>query len=295
MELLEGPLLKPLVFIGSSVEGLALGNAIQQGLQRHTFPKVWTQGVFGPASITIDALLEHVAQNDFGVFIVTPDDVARIRAANYHVARDNVLLEGSLFMGRYGRERVFLVRPMGVPDFHIPTDLLGMTFAEYDPAHARVDVRAAVGPACTEIVDAISRVPNYESDLDFAISLRRGGQNYPAKVWAEITNYGARDVVLRANYFKYKPTLRRAPNAIPVGNPAKQEFRFNFPGHGTHDQLTYLLRPRQKTSVWVGVDPTHTDAEINGAITAIQVAELHMTCSWLSEKDVTMRNYVKEI
>jgi hypothetical protein len=274
---------------------LAVANAIQQGLQRHTFPKVWTQSVFVPSSITIEALLEQVAQNDFGVFVMTPDDVAKIRTANYHIARDNVLFESALFMGRYGRERVFLVKPMNVADFHIPTDLLGLTFAEYDPVHARHDPKAAVGPACTDILSTIARVPDYESDLAFVVSLQKGGANYPAKVWVEITNHGKLDVVMRANYFKYKSVLRRAPNAVPVGNPVKEEFGFHFPGRGTHDQRTYLLRPREKTSIWVGVDPSHTDAEIDTAIAAVQVAELHMTCSWLREKDVTMRNYVKEI
>jgi hypothetical protein len=286
---------KPYVFIGSSSEGLTIANAIQQGLQRYTYPKVWTQGVFDLSSITIDALLEQVAQNDFGVFVLTPDDIAQIRTVNYLVARDNVFLESSLFMGRYGRERVFLVKPMGPIDLHIPTDLLGMSFAVYDAEHAKRDPRAAVGSACTDIVHAIGKVPRYVSDLSFRVSLSKGGRNYPAKVWVDITNHGSMDVVLRANYFKYKATLRRAPNANPVGNPDSEEFEFCFPGQGTHDQKTYLLRPGRDTNVWVGVDPTHSDDEINAAIKAVQVADLHMTAYWLGEKDVKTRYLAPEI
>ena len=224
-------------------------------MQGKTFPKVWTQNVFAPSSITIDALLKEVAQNDFGVFVMTADDVAKIRAANYHIVRDNVLFESALFMGRYGRQRVFLVKPMNASDFHIPTDLLGLTFAEYDPDHANRDVKAAVGPPCTDILTAITKVPNYQDELVFTVSLRRGGANYPLKVWVDITNHGKHDIVLRANYFKYKATLRQAPNAVPLGNPAKEEFGFHFPGQGMHDQLTYLLRPGEKLTVWIGVDP----------------------------------------
>jgi Predicted nucleotide-binding protein containing TIR-like domain len=287
--------LKPLVFIGSSVEGLSVANAIQQGLQRYTYPKVWTQGVFGASSVTIDALIEQVAQNDFGVFVMTADDVVNIRKTNYHVTRDNVLLEGSLFMGRYGRERVFLVKPMGMSDFHIPTDLLGFTFSEYDPGHAKVDVRAAMGPVCTEILTAINKVPNFQNDVGVVVRIVRGGPTYPIKVWADITNHGTRDAVLRANYFTYGKGLRPAPNAAPYGNPANLQFKFHFPGPGGHSQLTYLVRPGQATNVWVGVDPSHRDPEITAAIAAKNVAELHVTCSWLEQKDVTIRNYVVEI
>jgi hypothetical protein len=286
---------KPLVFIGSSVEGLPVASAIQQGLQRLTYPKVWTQGVFGASSFTIDALLEQVAQNDFAVFVMTPDDVMNIRKTNYHVARDNVLLEGSLFMGRYGRERVFLVKPMGMPDFHVPTDLLGLTFSEYDPSHANFDVSAAMGPVCTQILTAINKVPNFQNDLGIIVRLARGGTTHPAKVWVDVTNHGTRDVVLRANYLTYKAGLRPAPNAIPHGNPANLQFKFHFPGPGVHNQLTYLVRPGQATNVWVGVDPSHADAEITAAIESKIVAQLHMTCSWLEQRDVTIRNYVVEI
>ena len=287
--------MKPTVFIGSSTEGMPVAKAIQQELQGRTFPKIWTQNVFVPSSIAIQVLLEQVAQNDFAVFVVTPDDVAKIRATNYHVARDNVLFEAALFMGRYGHDRVFLVRPIRGLDFHLPTDLLGFTFAEYDADHAKLDPRASVGPACTEVLNAIARVPDDERDIGFAVSLQRGGRNFPAKVWVDITNHGKHDVVLRANYFTYKPTLRRAQNAIIHGNPANGEFWFRFPGHGTHDQLTFLLRPGAKTNVWIGVHSTQSDADIQSAINASQVADLYFTCSWLREKDVTMRNYVREI
>ena len=287
--------MKPLVFIGSSVEGLSIANAIQQGLQRFTYPKVWAQGVFGVSSITIDALLEQVAQNDFGVFVMTPDDVTNIRKANYHAARDNVLLEASLFMGRYGKKRVFLVKPMATADFHIPTDLLGLTFSEYDSGHATIDVRAAMGPVCTEVLAAINKVPNFEKDLSVSARVFRGGTNFPVKTWIEITNHGIRDVVLRANYFTYRTGLRPAPNAFSFGNPANRQFKFHFPDQGGHNQLTYLLRPNESTNVWVGVDPSYSDDDVTAAITAKNVAELHVTCTWLDQTDVTTRNYVIEI
>jgi hypothetical protein len=67
------------------------------------------------------------------------------------VARDNVIFELGLFIGRLGRNRVFFIAPRGSYDFHLPTDLLGVTSGDYD--HTRSDQRweSALAPACNKI------------------------------------------------------------------------------------------------------------------------------------------------
>ena len=97
--------MKPRVFVGSSVEGLLIANAVQQNLQHDAFCDVWTQGIFGLGQTTIDALLTAVTNHDFGVFVLSPDDVQVIRNNASAAPRDNVVLEAALFMGRYARDR----------------------------------------------------------------------------------------------------------------------------------------------------------------------------------------------
>jgi predicted nucleotide-binding protein len=94
--------MRPRVFIASSVEGKRLAEAIQANLDHDAYCTVWSQRPF--VTGTIDSLLESVRTNDFGVFVLSPDDVTVLRAEQYRVARDNVLLEAGMFLSRYGKD-----------------------------------------------------------------------------------------------------------------------------------------------------------------------------------------------
>jgi predicted nucleotide-binding protein len=152
---------KPRVFIGSSREGLKLAEAIQRNLEYDAHCTVWPQAVFNPGGITIGDMLAAVSTNDFGVFVCSPDDIAAIRSHTHAIPRDNVLLEAGMFLGRYGLARSFLVVPRDVPDFRMPTDLLGVTLADYESKRLKTDIPdATLGTACSQIKTAIQRVEN---------------------------------------------------------------------------------------------------------------------------------------
>jgi hypothetical protein len=70
--------------------------------------------------------------------------------------RDNVIFELGLFMGRLGKQRCFFVVPRGKQRLRLPTDLLGVTPADYNDGTA--NLRAALGPATTKIISQIARV-----------------------------------------------------------------------------------------------------------------------------------------
>jgi hypothetical protein len=70
-------------------------------------------------------------------------------------ARDNVVFELGLFIGRLGRERTFIVMPKGVADFHLPSDLLGVRVATYQAPASVARLQAALGPACHDVRLAI--------------------------------------------------------------------------------------------------------------------------------------------
>jgi predicted nucleotide-binding protein len=147
---------KPRVFVGSSVESLRYAQAIQENLDPFDADvKVWPQGVFELSSNGLDSLLEAVKSNDFGVFIFAADDVVIIKDQQHGAVRDNVIFELGLFMGGLGRDRAFVVTPIGV-DLHLPTDLEGLNTAHYDPR--RKDLPGAMGAACSKIRRAIERL-----------------------------------------------------------------------------------------------------------------------------------------
>jgi hypothetical protein len=143
--------MKPRVFIGSSVEGLDVAYAVQQNLERDSEPTVWPQGAFIPSDYVLPALEEALDTYDFGIFVFSPDDMVEIRQEKLSAVRDNVLLELGLFIGRLGRKRNYILMPRGQSDFRMPTDLLGLITADYDPNRQDKNLQAATGPATNQI------------------------------------------------------------------------------------------------------------------------------------------------
>lgn len=150
--------MKPRIFIGSSVEGLGVAYAIQQNLTHDAEATVWDQGVFELSKTSIESLASVLDQSDFGIFVFSPDDITKMRDKEHNTIRDNVIFEFGLFVGGLGRNRVFFITPTGT-EFHIPTDLLGVTPATYSAQRADGSLQAATGPACNQIREAMKKLP----------------------------------------------------------------------------------------------------------------------------------------
>ena len=146
---------KQRVFIGSSTEGLAVANEVQALLQYDFEVEVWNQGtVFGLGSATLEALEAAVLAYDFGIFIFTPVDELHARGQVKQVARDNVVFELGLFIGKLTRKRAFVVQPRN--GLTMPSDLAGITTASYDPMQSKL--AASLGPACQQIRTAVAAI-----------------------------------------------------------------------------------------------------------------------------------------
>jgi predicted nucleotide-binding protein len=146
--------MKPNIFIGSSAEGIAIAEAIERHLQHKFEVTVWKSGVFNLSSTTIDDLLEKLSESDFGIFVFSADDLATIGESNYSIARDNVLYELELYTGRLGGFHTFIITPSISPlEFHLPSDLIGITVGQYDPK--RGNLLSAVSPFCGQLKDQV--------------------------------------------------------------------------------------------------------------------------------------------
>ena len=143
------------VFVGSSSEGHRVALAVQENLSRCAEVTVWNQDFFKPSSFTLESLLEGLNQFDYGIFVFSPDDPVTIRGKHMRAVRDNVVLELGLFMGRLGRCRTFVVAPLADKKLRQVSDLLGVTFEDYDPSSP--NLVANLGPACSRIARAIQQ------------------------------------------------------------------------------------------------------------------------------------------
>lgn len=154
--------MKPKIFVGSSKEGLDVAYAIQSSLEDFAEVTVWDQGVFQPSKFTIDSILSSLDNSDFGIFVFSPDDIIKIRDQQHLTVRDNVLFELRIFVGRLGIERNFIFRPKTITDFRLPTDLLGITLLSFDPDREDKNLKAAVGPAVSDLRNVINKLRGIE-------------------------------------------------------------------------------------------------------------------------------------
>ncbi|WP_138496011.1 TIR domain-containing protein [Paenibacillus pinistramenti] len=206
---MEGP--KPRLFIGSSSEAKRYATAVMRELQLYAEITPWFAGVFKVNNATMDDLETQVDHNDIAVFVFGPDDIVDFRGKTVLAPRDNTLFEMGLFWGRLGRERVFYIVPIEssrthqskeITEFHIPSDLHGLTYITYDASMSNKD--AAVVTACDSIREKIEELgpfvnPAHQSLISFLIQFNKDlladpGRRYEYLYEAIRTAYDTRTI-----------------------------------------------------------------------------------------------------
>jgi hypothetical protein len=84
---------------------------------------------------------------DFGVFVATADDLTLKGGKMIIEARDNVILEMTLFLGALGRDKSFLLVEKGTD---LPTDFSGI----FQPRFVKTDADS-INSACAELYEKI--------------------------------------------------------------------------------------------------------------------------------------------
>ena len=156
-KLIRTPHNEPVLFVGSSSEGLPIANELnRQLLNKRVVVRLWTKGVFLASSTAIESLVKQAQDVDFAALVITSDDVVVSRGKKKASPRDNVIFELGLFMGALGRERVFILKPKGV-DIRIPSDLLGVVWLDY-LRRGPQSLRARVRKTSKRVLDDIKRI-----------------------------------------------------------------------------------------------------------------------------------------
>lgn len=168
--------MRPRIFVGSSGEAIDVCYALQGELSRDFEVTVWNQDVFRLSHDALDSLLDALDSSDAGVFVLSADDLTESRGEPAPAVRDNVILELGMFIGRLGRDRTFMLTP-DASAARLPSDLAGIIAARYDEGRLSRQPRAAVGPACTQIRQALRSIqprmapePRSQARLDKAMS-----------------------------------------------------------------------------------------------------------------------------
>jgi hypothetical protein len=163
---------KPRIFIGSSTEGLAVAEQVKECLSHLADCYIWNEReIFATNQSYFDSLLKIINRFDYGVLVATGDDFTTSRNTVFSSPRDNVVFEFGMFLGRLGKNKVFLVRE---EDSKLPSDLLGISLPSF-PKQDEVARVAAVADACDGIISELrARAGTYEIGLLPSLPLAYG-------------------------------------------------------------------------------------------------------------------------
>lgn len=180
--------MKAKVFIGSSNAAVYIAEYAQVELAAVSSPEIWTNGKFRSHLTPIESLFLALDEFDFALFVALPEDLTTRRGSGSSTMRDNVLFEAGLFLGRVGRERVFIIAPNDTQDItlSLPSDLTGIAPTHYDPTAS--NIQSSVGTALHQMKVALRlfEKPNQRTIFDSSIRLQpyqlifKGGQRWDA-------------------------------------------------------------------------------------------------------------------
>jgi hypothetical protein len=278
------------MFIGSSVEGVRIAKAIEALLQ-HTVDCVLWPNAFVLSKGTIDNLVAEFEKMDFGLFVLSPDDHAEMRQESQVTARDNVIFEAGVFMGRHGLSRTFLVKPRDVKEFHMPTDLVGITTATYEGRRAKREERNALSPAATEIEDAIRKVEQSEHRLDFKTFAREEpSAHWKLKAYVEIANHTQVAVALRSLDMELADALRLEPD-FKNARQGKLVPEFTAGRNSSTGQDikkdTILVRTGERGEIWLPIDPSIGTQRVKDVLASSAFGVWRYEEHWLDNRGQT--------
>ncbi|MDX1912596.1 MAG: STING domain-containing protein [Saprospiraceae bacterium] len=141
--------IKPTLFIGSSKEGAAIAHLVKKHLSHFADCTVWDEsGVFPPNENFLVSLNNALSLYEYGVLVATADDKKISRKKQTESARDNVIFEFGLFMGRLGKQKAFLIKEKSIVP---PSDLFGISIPEFTDQNPP-DIEQQIQACCQTII-----------------------------------------------------------------------------------------------------------------------------------------------
>lgn len=126
--------MKPRIFIGSSSEELHYATKVKRLLEPEFDVVIWNDNLWDKSTFKLNNnflsdLLKAPLKFDYGILIGTPDDKVNKRSNEVLQARDNILFEFGLFIGRMGLKKCcFLVKN----EVDIMSDLSGIFLSKFN-------------------------------------------------------------------------------------------------------------------------------------------------------------------
>lgn len=246
---------KPYVFIGSSSEKKIIADTLKVLLKDVADCHVWDEA-FPLSQLTLESIMQQFKKADFGIFVLSDEDMITMRKKKFKISRDNVIFESGMSIGALGKDRTFLVVPVGDDDYHLMTDILGFTCAPYKNDAVAVDPSNAVKEAADQIQLAIRQ--SLWNNLNLEINTRIILNELPTtthklKIWMTLVNKEQFPITCDAYQFTLKDF-----DVDQTGRSAKtyrpQFFVYQHKDSGDHIRKSSItLEPKEDTNCYVPI------------------------------------------
>jgi predicted nucleotide-binding protein len=173
----------PRIVVRSWRATLPLAHAIQTDLGHDFDVTVWEESIVGDPN-----RLDELAEFDAAIFVVAAESPKSIRF-NEKRRWESALLELGMFLGRFGRQRTFLILPRSRDKFTWPNDLAGLATLPYETQRTFSDWQSSIGPACAEIRRNLGDLLTSSTERVLLADLRRALESpatyetYPPRVF----------------------------------------------------------------------------------------------------------------
>ncbi len=182
---------QPKVFIGSSMNGIPIAQAVQNLLIEENFQITQLEGSFGSSLTTFNILRAIADEVDLAVFVFSYLDKLN-HWNNQEQLRSNLIFEVGLFVGLLGLERVFLIMPDSIC---VPFNLDVLARYSYETPKNN-NFLSVVKPAVKAILLMSSRltksVARKDEYFSCFISYSSHDKQFVNKLYEDLRNVGVR-------------------------------------------------------------------------------------------------------
>jgi hypothetical protein len=124
----------------------------------------------------------------------------------------------------------------------------------------------------------------------------RAGAMFQCKIHVDITNrLPGQPVRIAAPYFVFDKAglLKPDPKWAAEHGTGRFPVYFFSPPTKMHDWPDFYLRPRERTDIWIGVDPQHPDEHIKQAVEAKKIGRLYFQMTRWTESGSPKTRWVR--
>ena len=129
--------------------------------------------------------------------------------------------------------------------------------------------------------------------LNVNCSIQRDQSNYPCKLWIDFRNWTNMTLLMKIEGYKLAKNIRPDPKATQASSPDLLEIKFieNAPQQNAQPTLNVdsIIRHGENKSVWVPLDPSHSDDELENALKIGKIGSIKAEILWFGDKPVFTR------